>query len=221
MKDIVKHAMPAQIDAALRERLERVECATVGHFMHACFMDRSLQAANPERRVAGTAVTLQIAANDSALLHDVIGDLREGDILVIDRAGDDHHACWGGVMTNAAVVQGLAGVVVDGPATDMGEVRRHDLALWSRGVSAVTTKLYGSSGAFNVPISCGGRTVRPGDAIIADESGVIVLDPDVAPAVAERALGMQEAEIDLIRRLQSGERLGDITGASKMVRDRL
>ena len=221
MKDFTKNPMPPSLPDSLLAKLARVETATIGHFRHSCFMDSAVAAVDPSRRVAGTAVTLQLAANDSALLHDVVSTLRPTDILVIDRSGDRRHACWGGVVTNAAALCGFAGAVIDGPVTDVNEIVRNAFPVWSRGRSAVTTKLYAQSGSFNAPVSCGGVTVRPGDAILADESGVVVLDPLEAEAVADRALGMQEAELELIARLRAGERLGDITGASAMVADRL
>ncbi len=217
MKPFTKNPLPDQISPAIVEKLLKVESATVGHFMHSCFVDRGIGASNIKNRIAGTAVTLQLAANDSTLLHDVISDLRPGDVLVIDRSGDNRHACWGGVITNAAVVAGIAGAVVDGPVTDLLEILKHNFPMWSRDRSSVTTKLLAQSGAFNIAVTCGGITVNPGDAVLADESGVVVLAPDVVEAVADRALGMQEAEIGLIERLKSGERLGDITGASNMV----
>ena len=217
MRTFKKNLLPDQIDSRIVEKLKRVETATIGHFMHSCFIDREIRASEITNRIAGTAVTLQLAANDSTLLHDVISDLRPGDILVIDRSGDTRHACWGGLITNAAVVTGISGAVIDGPVTDMLEILKHHFPMWSRDRSAVTTKLLTQSGAFNIPIVCGGVTVTPGDAILADESGVVVLVPEGAEAIADRALGMQEAEIDLITRLKSGERLGDITGASDMI----
>lgn len=217
MKKFIKNALPPQISTALREKLLKVETATIGHFMHSCFMDPLVAASNPKNRIAGTAVTLRLAANDSTLLHDVICDLRPGDILVIDRSGDHRHACWGGVVTNAAVVTKIEGGIIDGPVTDMLEILNHNFPIWSRGKSNITTKLYAQSGAFNITISCGGIEVNPGDAIVADESGVVVLSPEIADQVADQALDMQSAEIGLIKRLNAGEKLGDITGASVMV----
>ena len=217
MQSFKKTPLPDQINSRIVEKLKRVETATIGHFMHSCFVDREIRASEITNRIAGTAVTLQLAANDSTLLHDVISDLRAGDILVIDRSGDTRHACWGGLITNAAVVTGISGAVIDGTVTDMLEILKHHFPMWSRDRSAVTTKLLAQSGAFNIPIVCGGVTVTPGDAILADESGVVVLSPERAEEIADRALGMQEAEIGLITRLKSGERLGDITGASDMI----
>lgn len=221
MKDFVKNPLPAPVDPALIARLEQVETATIGHFLHSVFMDGGIAPMGPERRIAGTAVTLRLAANDSTLLHDVVSDLRPGDILVIDRSGDTRHACWGGVVTNAAALCGFKGAVIDGAVTDIGEIRGRDFPVWARGRSSLTTKLYRQSGAFNVAVSVGGLVVRPGDAILADESGVVVLDPAQAGTVAEHALGLQANEIRLIARLKAGERLGDVTGASEMVRSAL
>ena len=72
-----------------------------------------------------------------------------------------------------------------------------------------------------MPVSCGGVDVRPGDVIIADECGIVVLDPKEAEAAAERAIGMQEAEVKSRARLDAGEKLPDISGATKMLQEAL
>lgn len=210
-------AMPAPIDPARLERLRQVETATVGHFRHDGFMDPELRAVLPERRVAGTAVTVRIPGPDSALLHHALGLLRPGDFLVVDRCGDRRHACWGGVVTFTAAHMGAAGAVVDGYATDFEEVRRRGFPLWCRGASPVTTKILGLGGALNLPVACGGVTVKAGDAILADESGILVLDPAEIDAVVEEALSRQAREPALLRRIEAGEKLGAISGASAKV----
>jgi len=209
--------LPPQIPAALIALLERVETATTGHFLHAGFVDPAIRAVLPDKRVAGTAVTLRIPGPDSTLLHHVLGLVRPGDFLVIERCGDLRHACWGGVVTNAAKQAGLVGGVIDGPATDFSEVRRCEMPLWCRGPSPITTKLLALEGAFNVPVTVGGQVVAPGDAVLADESGVVVLKPDQVETVARRALDMQEREITTLARIAMGEKLGDISGASKLI----
>lgn len=214
-------SMPAQIPADVIALLERVETATVGHFYHGGFVDRSIQAVTPDRRVAGTAITVRIPNIDSALLHYAINLARPGDVIVVDRCGDDRHACWGGGVTHAMQIARVAAGVIDGPATDAGEIRRLGFPLWSRGVSPITTKILGIEGALNVPVSVGGQTIEPGDAVLCDESGVLVLKPDAARAVAERAVGMQEAELLMLERLRRGERIADISGATGMVEGKL
>lgn len=211
------NAMPQQIAPALIKKMEQVETATVGHFLHSGFLDRELRAVLPEKRIAGTAVTVRLPHADSTILHYLTKLVRPGDFIVVDRCGDNKHACWGGVVTHAMKLGGIVGAVVDGPATDFSEIRRVDLPMWCRGPSPITTKILGLEGAINVPVSVGGQTVNPGDAIIADESGVLVLDPAKAEWAADKAIGMQQSELVLLERLRKGEKLPDISGASKIV----
>ena len=209
--------MPPQIAPNLVALLERVEVATTGHVLHSGFVDPAIRAVLPHKRVAGTAVTVRIPNADSTLLHYVTKLVRPGDIVLIDRCGDVRHACWGGVITNAMKLAGVKAGVIDGLATDMSEFVKVDMPVWCRGPSPITTKLLNLEGQFNVPISVGGQTVMPGDAVLCDESGVVVLNPAEATAIAERAIAMQEAEIVLLNRLRAGERLPDISGATAMV----
>lgn len=213
--------MPPQIPGDLVKLLERVETATVGHVLHSSFVDSAIGAVLPNKRVAGTAVTIRIPHADSTLLHWLTAEVRPGDIVLVDRCGDTRHACWGGVITHAMKLAGIKAGVIDGPATDLSEIGKVDLPMWCRGPSSITTKLLGLEGAVNVPINVGGQVVHPGDAVLCDESGVIVLDPALAHSVAEKAITMQEAEIVLLSRLRDGEKLPDISGARAMVEAKL
>ncbi len=213
----IVNPMPKQIAPELIRKMEQVETATVGHFLHSGFMDRELRAVLPEKRIGGTAVTVRLPHADSTILHYLTKLVRPGDFIVVDRCGDDKHACWGGVVTHSMKLGGIVGAVVDGPATDFSEIRRVDLPMWCRGPSPITTKILGLEGAINVAVSVGGQTVHPGDAIIADESGIVVLAPDKAEWAADKALGMQQNEIVLLERLRNGEKLPDISGATRLV----
>lgn len=212
--------MPKQISPDLVALLERVETATVGHFLHSGFIDRELRAVLPEKRIAGTAVTVRLPHADSTILHYLTKLVRPGDIVLVDRCGDTRHACWGGVITHSMKLAGVKAGIVDGPATDFSEIRNVEMPMWCRGPSPITTKILGLEGAINVPVTVGGQVVEPGDAILADESGVIVLHPSEAKAVAERAIGMQENEIKLLERLRNGEKLPDISGATRLVEEK-
>lgn len=213
--------MPQQISSEMAAKLAKCETATIGHFLHDVFVDREIRAVLPGKRIAGTAVTLRLAGPDSALLHYAVSIARPGDILIIDRAGDDKHACWGGVVTHAAKKAGVLAAVIDGPATDFEEIRAQDMPMWCRGPAPITTKLLGLGGGMNIPVSVGGQSVEPGDAVLCDESGVIVLKPHQVDAVAERAIGMQQREIGLLEKIHAGEKLADLSGARKMVEDNL
>ena len=213
--------LPPGLDGKLVEKLVRAEPATIGHFRNWGFMDPMIRAMQPDVRIAGPAVTVRAPGLDGTIVGYALGQVRPGDVLVIDRCGDHRHAAFGGLVAYACKVAGLAGVIIDGVATDIGEVRKYKVPLWCRGLSAVTTKRIGLAGEFCVSVSCGGVNVNPGDVIIADECGVVVLDRADAEAAAERAISMQDAEVASRARLDAGEKLPDISGATKTLQEAL
>lgn len=214
--------MPDQIPDDLLEKAGRVETATIGHRRQLGFVDRRVQCVSRgDLRIAGTAVTLALPGQDSTLLHHVVQFLRAGDILVIDRLGDDRHACLGGGVACAIKASGCSAVVLDGPCTDLVEIHEYGLPVWCRGVAPITTRLYDIGGAFNVDIACGGAVVHPGDVVVADGSGVLIMPAGEAEADIDWALGKQAAEPDGHQRLRAGEKLGELSGASTMVAAKL
>ncbi len=209
--------MPPQVDPALIDKAARVETATVGHRRHLGFMDARIHAILPGIRVAGTAVTLALPGQDSTLLHHVVQFLRAGDILVIDRLGDRKHACLGGGVACAIKARGCVAVVIDGTCTDVSEIEDYGLPVWCRGASPITTRLYDVGGSFNVDVACGGAVVHPGDIVVCDPSGVLVMPPHDAEADIDWALAKQAAEPEGHRALLAGAKLGERSGASAMV----
>lgn len=209
--------MPAQISTEVITLLEQTETATVGHWRHWGFCDRRIQPLLRRKRVAGTAITVAIPGPDSTLLHHALGLLRPGDILLVDRLGDDRHACWGGGVTVAAKAAGAKAGVVDGPCTDLEEVEASDFPLWCRGTAPITTRIYDLGGRLNKPISIGGVVVMPGDAVLCDESGVLVLPPGEAESEARAAIERQARGLATQDRVAKGERLGVISGATAKV----
>jgi len=213
--------LPPQLSPALVEKLVRAEPATIGHFRHWGFMDPGIKALQPDVRIAGPAVTVHQPGVDGTIIGYALGQLRPGDVLVVDRCGDTRHAGFGGVVCYAAKVAKVAGVIIDGMVADLGEIRRYGVPVWCRGLSSITTKRIGMAGSFCLPVSCGGVAVRAGDVIIADEVGVVVMDPADAEAAADRAIAMQDAEAATKARLDAGEKLPDISGASKVLAEAL
>lgn len=210
--------MPAQIAAADLALLAQVETATLGHWRHFGFLSRQIQPLIPRRRVVGTAVTIAIPGPDSTLLHHLLSLIRPGDFVIVDRLHDDRYACWGGGVTVGAKAAGAVGAVVDGPCTDLEEIVESDFPMWCRGMSSITTRIYDLGGAINVPVSVGNTVVMPGDAVLADESGVIVLSPDEVASEAQKAIDTQlrgKAREASVR--DTGVKLGDLSGATAKV----
>jgi regulator of RNase E activity RraA len=216
MPKYVVEPMPGQISSEVIALLEKTETATVGHWRHWGFVNRGVQGVL-RRRVAGTAVTLQIPGPDSTLLHHALGLLRPGDILLVDRLGDDRHACWGGGVTVAAKAAGAKAGVVDGPCTDIEEIEASDFPMWCRGMAPITTRIYDLGGRMNVPVSIGGVVVTPGDAVLCDDCGVLVLPPEEAEAEARRAIETQARGLEGQALVAKGAKLGERSGASAKV----
>jgi len=217
----VVNELPPPIAPELLELLARAEPATIGHVLSAGFMDSGMRGLFPDVRIAGTAVTVRAPGPDCTMVHFALGQVRPGDVLVIDRCGDHRHAATGGAVAYAARKAGVRGIILDGVVSDIGELRQYGVPVWSRGASVVTTKHLDLGGEFCTPVACGGVGVRPGDAILADENGVLVLDPARITEAATTAIRMQEEEKLLLARLDAGEKLPDISGATARVRARL
>ncbi len=214
--------LPPQIDPSLLKLLIHSEPATIGHFRHTGFMDPAIRAQQIDVRIAGTAVTVQSAGPDSAIVHYALSHIRPGDVMVIDRCGDHKHAITGGAVIYAAKKAGVAGVIIDGVATDFQELRDFGVPVWCRGTTPVTGKMLGLGGGFCIPVSCGGVAVNSGDAIVADENGVLVMSPLEIEANASRAITMQKEEKEVtFKRIDAGEKIGDISGANALVLSRL
>jgi 4-hydroxy-4-methyl-2-oxoglutarate aldolase len=214
-------AMPEQASPDLIARAQRVEPATIGHFRFRGFPAPNIRPVGSPKRIAGTAVTLALPASDSTLLHYAAGIIRPGDILIIDRLGDKTHACLGGGVAISLMRFGLTGVIIDGPCTDPEEIRDSGLPVWAAGVSPITTRVGGLGGAMNVPVSIGGAVVMPGDIVIADEAGIVILPPGEALADIDRALGLQLSEPAFIGRVSRETPLGELTGANALVESKL
>jgi len=211
-------AQPAPLDPALLEGFAGVDVATIGHFRHRGFVHRSLR---PLQQVVGTlvgrAITVAIPGTDSTLLHHVLSITQPGDILVIDRLGDDRHACLGGGVAYAAQKAGVIAVILDGPCTDPEEIMDVGLPVFCRGVSPITTRLNDLGGAINMPVSCGNVPVMPGDLVVADSCGVLILPPVEAAEVLAEGSARQARANRNRGKIDAGEKLGDLSGAARLV----
>lgn len=209
--------MPSQVAGDVLEKLALAEVATIGHWRRWGFPNRVIQRVGSGPTVVGTAVTVACPSEDNSIVHHVLSLMREGDILVIDRLGDTEIACWGGGVNHAAKLRGIAGVVIDGPCTDIREIEVSGLPIWCRGVSGRTSLPVGTAGRINVPVSIGGAVVMPGDALLCDDDGLVVLSPGEVAAVAQRAIEHQERARGTLTSLDEGKLLCELSGAAARI----
>jgi 4-hydroxy-4-methyl-2-oxoglutarate aldolase len=160
----------------------------------------------PSMRVAGTAITVEVRPGDNLMIHAAMAIARPGDVLVIDGKGDESCALMGEIMVSQCMALGIAGVIVYGAVRDIEAIRALGFPMYAIGANPNgPTKLV--PGRINWPVSVGGVTVQPGDLVVADADGVVVVEPGKVPAVLEAAkqkLSDETARIDGIR---SGKQL--------------
>ncbi len=151
--------------------------------------------------MAGTAVTVRTRGGDNLLTLRAFDYCRPGDVLVIDAGGDVTNAVVGGIITAAAAMLGLAGVVIDGAIRDVAEIGEREFPVYARGVNHRGPYKNGP-GEINVPGSIGGMVVNPGDIIVGDQDGLLAFPAAEAPSLIEKALAQQakeEAQMEEIR----------------------
>ncbi|MDF0515419.1 RraA family protein [Agromyces sp. H3Y2-19a] len=210
---------PSQLPTSLRAKLERLSFPTLGHYLEEGFADPEIRrVVEAGGRVIGTAFTVRTTATDSTALHHAAGIIEPGQVLVLDTGGDRRHAPLGEVVAAQLVARGAAGAVVDGVVTDVDEIAELGLTVHARGTSMLTTKLQGiDAGGVNVPVTCGGAVVHPGDVVLADANGVLVVPLEGLEALVDLALEDDAEEPALIDELRGGAPLGSLTGASDTV----
>lgn len=207
-----------EVPTELLDRLRAIPPATIGHILHFGFMDVALRPIGRRRfSICGPAVTVRAMSIDSTVVHKAIEVAQPGDVLVIDRNGDQKHACWGEMTSLAAKVRGLAGTVVDGPATDLVEIDDMEYLVFSRGISPITTRSLAQAGEINTTVQCGGVSVSPGDIILADDNGVLVIPPWQVAELVEHCEPIAQREPTTRKRLLAGESLPEMTGANQKI----
>jgi len=176
-----------------------------------------LEALTRPQKAVGPAFTVRIPVLDGTAIHYAMNLVKPGEVLVIDTSGERLRACWGGVVAHAAMRAGVAGVIVDGPITDWGEVTESGPPVWCRGLSSLTGRRLGLEGELLTSVTIGGAVVRPGDIVFADTDGVYFVPPEGAGELATALVTREAREPGIRARLDAGEKLADITGAREVV----
>jgi 4-hydroxy-4-methyl-2-oxoglutarate aldolase len=153
-------------------------------------------------RIAGPAFTVRTARHDNLMLHAAIYRAEPGDVIVV-QAGDAEMAVAGGNVCAVAQRHGVAGFVIDGVVRDVGEARANGFPIFARGASPIPGAKEGP-GAINGTITCGGIKVHPGDVIVADEEGIVVVPRAQAAELLKKA--QAKAQADAAESLDDWER---------------
>lgn len=162
-----------------------------------------IQALRPRMKVAGPAFTVEVRPGDNLMIHAAMALAKPGDVLVIDGKGDQTSALMGTIMMTACRQLGLAGVVVDGAVRDSLEIDEMDYPVFSVGTNP-NGPTKNNGGRIGHPVSVGGVTVHPGDFVIGDGDGVVVIEREALADLLPLAEHKVQAEAKRIAQIKEG-----------------
>ncbi|MEA4962579.1 4-carboxy-4-hydroxy-2-oxoadipate aldolase/oxaloacetate decarboxylase [Lutispora sp.] len=155
------------------------------------------------RKMKGRAVTVQTYRSDNLMLHVALEMAQKGDVLVVDAGEITNAGLWGDLMTQMACIKGLNGVVTDGAVRDIEELIKSGLPIYSKSISPLGG-FKSAGGSVNIRISCGGVVVLPGDIIIGDDDGVVVIPLEKAEEVLELCKSNKKKENAISKKMKQG-----------------
>ncbi|MCI0349779.1 MAG: 4-carboxy-4-hydroxy-2-oxoadipate aldolase/oxaloacetate decarboxylase [Acidobacteriales bacterium] len=158
----------------------------------------------PAAKVAGSAITISCQPGDNLMIHAAIECCRPGDVLVVTTTSESTDGMFGELLATSCQAHGVVGLVIDAGVRDVADLTAMDFPVWSKAISAQGT-VKASPGSVNIEVVCAGELVRPGDVVVGDQDGVVVIKREASVEVARLSAARIEKEQKSRERLKAGE----------------
>ncbi|WP_306453651.1 3-hexulose-6-phosphate synthase [Candidatus Methanoperedens nitratireducens] len=188
--------------------LRRVSTPNISDAMHRKGAMKNIRCICPGNKAVGRAVTVQTFEGDWAKTVEAIDVAKKDDIIVIYN-GSPHVAPWGELATLSCINNGVSGVVIDGAVRDVDDIRRLNFPVFASSIMPNAGEPKGF-GEINAEIQCGGQTVKPGDYIVGDDNGVVVIPKERGYEVARRAVEVEKNERRIRDEIKRGKTLSEV-----------
>lgn len=174
-------------------------------------IDPRIAALDPARRLVGRALTVDMRPSDNLMIHYALTKARPGDVLVVDGKGFVDAGPWGDILTLAAQEVGMAGLVIDGAVRDADSIIEMGFPVFCRGLCIKGTNKH-QPGRVNVPVVIGGVPIQPGDVMVGDRDGLVVVAADEVDAVIRASEARERKEAEMRERLKQGATMVELLG---------